>query len=1541
MRISIYHHFLKKKFSLALGVTLLTITLGVQTPLLGKVVSINESNQVAPIENLILTSICNSANGAHTWRVRNPNDVDVSISYEVVGTGETGLLTAKGNSDTFFDATNKGTTKIFWKNELDEDKETVKAPNNNDCKVVEKLILTSICNSPGGAHTWRVRNPNSFDVEVDYLVVGNGETGTVTAKANSDTFFDAANKGTTKIFWLDGTFKQQETVKAPNNNDCKVVEKLILTSICNSPGGAHTWRVRNPNSFDVEVDYLVVGNGETGTITAKANSDTFFDAANKGTTKIFWLDGTFKQQETVKAPNNNDCKVVEKLILTSICNSPGGAHTWRVRNPNNFDVEVDYLVVGNGETGTITAKANSDTFFDAANKGTTKIFWLDGTFKQQETVKAPNNNDCKVVEKLILTSICNSESGSHTWRVRNPNSFDVEVDYLVVGNGETGTVTAKANSDTFFDAANKGTTKIFWLDGTFKQQETVKAPNNNDCKVVEKLILTSICNSESGSHTWRVRNPNNFDVEVDYLVVGNGETGTVTAKANSDTFFDAANKGTTKIFWLDGTFKQQETVKAPNNNDCKVVEKLILTSICNSPGGAHTWRVRNPNSFDVEVDYLVVGNGETGTVTAKANSDTFFDAANKGTTKIFWLDGTFKQQETVKAPNNNDCKVVEKLILTSICNSPGGAHTWRVRNPNNFDVEVDYLVVGNGETGTITAKANSDTFFDAANKGTTKIFWLDGTFKQQETVKAPNNNDCKVVEKLILTSICNSESGSHTWRVRNPNSFDVEVDYLVVGNGETGTVTAKANSDTFFDAANKGTTKIFWLDGTFKQQETVKAPNNEPCIIVEKLILTSICNKSDGSHTWRVRNPNAFDVEVDYLVVGNGETGTLTAKANDDTFFDAANKGTTKIFWLDQKNNQQETVKAPNNEICDECPQVVRLELWDPKTNTKIQDLKDGNKVNIYDLGGELTVIAFIDGQPERVVFDLSGPVSYNRTERKAPYALFGDTDGKLGIQLDLPVGKYELCVTPYESRTEPCDKYCIEFELFKQKEVKNLILTSICNNKDGSHNWRVRNPNSFDINVDYLVVGNGETGSLIAKANDDTFFDAANKGTTKIFWQDESGSQKETVKAPNNVMCPEDDCPDVTRLELWDPKTNTKLQDIMDGDKINIANIGGELTVIAIVDGQPERVVFALSGETSYNRTERKAPYALFGDTNGKLGIQLDLKPGDYQLCVRPYKSRTEACDEVCINFELTKQKVVENLKLTSICNQKNGAHKWRVRNPNPYDVEVSYQVVGTAENGNLIAKANDDTFFYATNKGTTKIFWQDENDAQQETVKAPNNEMCPDDGCPVVEKFELYDAKQDVMIGELKEGDLLNTDQLGMDLTVVAIVNGTASKVKMELGGDASYSRTEKSLPYALFGDDNGDYSTSTLFTPGSYQVMATPYNEDGKACLTSVVNFTVIGQSAFSSFTSLNDLDEDPLQNLSTFPNPANEYLTIQATGFEGPMTVRIADVNGRIIEHNKISFSQSHTLNLDRISSGIYLMIINANDQQVIKRIQINR
>jgi len=96
------------------------------------IVGLNLESEAEPIEPLTLTSICNAADGSHQWRVRNPNDFDVSFTWQLYGTGETGADVAPAGSDTFFFTPTAGTVKISWDNN-GTPAETVKAANNESC----------------------------------------------------------------------------------------------------------------------------------------------------------------------------------------------------------------------------------------------------------------------------------------------------------------------------------------------------------------------------------------------------------------------------------------------------------------------------------------------------------------------------------------------------------------------------------------------------------------------------------------------------------------------------------------------------------------------------------------------------------------------------------------------------------------------------------------------------------------------------------------------------------------------------------------------------------------------------------------------------------------------------------------------------------------------------------------------------------------------------------------------------------------------------------------------------------------------------------------------------------------------------------------------------------------------------------------------------------------------------------------------------------------------------------------------------------------
>ena len=94
-----------------------------------------------------------------------------------------------------------------------------------------------------------------------------------------------------------------------------------------------------------------------------------------------------------------------------------------------------------------------------------------------------------------------------------------------------------------------------------------------------------------------------------------------------------------------------------------------------------------------------------------------------------------------------------------------------------------------------------------------------------------------------------------------------------------------------------------------------------------------------------------------------------------------------------------------------------------------------------------------------------------------------------------------------------------------------------------------------------------------------------------------------------------------------------------------------------------------------------------------------------------------------------------VEPLVLTSMCTYADGGAQWRVRNSqNDFDVDFTWEIYNNQETGGPITATNGpafeagDTFFDSTMTGTMKIYWEDENGAQQETTKATNSNLCPE---------------------------------------------------------------------------------------------------------------------------------------------------------------------------------------------------------------------
>ncbi|WP_020528655.1 sugar-binding protein [Flexithrix dorotheae] len=88
---------------------------------------------------------------------------------------------------------------------------------------------------------------------------------------------------------------------------------------------------------------------------------------------------------------------------------------------------------------------------------------------------------------------------------------------------------------------------------------------------------------------------------------------------------------------------------------------------------------------------------------------------------------------------------------------------------------------------------------------------------------------------------------------------------------------------------------------------------------------------------------------------------------------------------------------------------------------------------------------------------------------------------------------------------------------------VESLNLTSECSEDPRkTRNWRVTNPNAFDVNYSYEVVGTNQTEMLVATPGLSYFTTEAIAGanTTKIYWENENGEEQSKTKASGGAYC-------------------------------------------------------------------------------------------------------------------------------------------------------------------------------------------------------------------------------------------------------------------------------------------------------------------------------------------------------------------------------------------------------------------------------------
>ena len=124
-------------------------------------------------------------------------------------------------------------------------------------------------------------------------------------------------------------------------------------------------------------------------------------------------------------------------------------------------------------------------------------------------------------------------------------------------------------------------------------------------------------------------------------------------------------------------------------------------------------------------------------------------------------------------------------------------------------------------------------------------------------------------------------------------------------------------------------------------------------------------------------------------------------------------------------------------------------------------------------------------------------------------------------------------------------------------------------------------------------------------------------------------------------------------------------------------------------------------------------------------------LAPGTYEAEVQVLDEAfgTVSSVPVTLIVEEPPVAVVEKLNLTSMCsNDPDTLLRWRIRNPNDFAVDVTWQVYGSTQSATVSAPAGDSFFFTQTEAGanTTIIRWKDEEGRNRQKIKASGKAAC-----------------------------------------------------------------------------------------------------------------------------------------------------------------------------------------------------------------------
>jgi hypothetical protein len=441
--------------------------------------------------------------------------------------------------------------------------------------------------------------------------------------------------------------------------------------------------------------------------------------------------------------------------------------------------------------------------------------------------------------------------------------------------------------------------------------------------------------------------------------------------------------------------------------------------------------------------------------------------------------------------------------------------------------------------------------------------------------------------------------------------------------------------------------------------------------------------------------------------------------------------------------------------------------------------------------------------------------------------------------------------------------------------------------------------------------------------------------------------------------------------FSLIDASNNTSLGPLHDGDVIDLSLLPSNLSIRANANPGEEdvnSVVFDFNGKNNF-RTENIEPYALGGDRSGDYSSML-LPLGTNKLTATPYSlSDGKGTSGMPLSVMFTVVKTTGNHPPSLSTGSEEsvpcrGDHieislvgKDPDNDPLVYSIDprgdrlpdhlsidpktglISGLLVKTGDEGSstfydLLVKATDPGGLFAYT--VVHLFSID---------------------CGLrVSSFTLVDAATDKDIMRLRSGDILNLQQLPSQLTIRADVypEESVKSVVFDLNGKNRY-RTEKLTPFALGGDNNGDYN-SVPIKQGLNTVTATPFY-DTDATQRDNQSFTLnfyVSANVLPGLTNKNKTEGERVAHfeltyqqiqLTAFPNPFASQLQVRLSkNLATPLrvTLQLHNTDGQLVFSRQLSVHsgiRQFDVAVPSLPKGIYWLQVLNNEKPVTKPVKL--